>query len=71
MVVEVVAVPVPEVPVSDPLRPLHEPALAILVVDSRRRYAKERIARGPDESIDRYADRVRAELVKLLTRVNG
>ena len=44
-----------------------EPALAILVVDGKARYANERLWRQVDETVEAYADRVRARIVELLT----
>lgn len=50
------------------MRPEH--ALAILVIDSPRRYSNKRIERQAGEPPEQYADRVRAALIELLTKPN-
>lgn len=51
------------------MKPEH--ALAILVVDSNRRYSNRRLERKWEETIEDFADRVRAEIVAILTQVNS
>jgi hypothetical protein len=45
-----------------------EPALVIFVVDGKRRYVNERHKRENGETVEAFADRIRALIVKTLTK---
>lgn len=49
---------------------MFEASLAILVVDSKRRYCNERIVRNATETIEEFAERVKQHLVTMLTKPN-